>query len=109
MSLLNEIHSFPFTMEKIRCWFTKSESPSCQILSDLHLEVGQQYGSFKIPPAAPYLILAGDIGRLIDYDAYLGFLAIQTTNFDKVFLVLGNHEFYSLSFTTGLVQARKLE
>lgn len=96
-------------MEKIRCWFTMSESPSCQILSDLHLEVGQQYGSFNIPPAAPYLILAGDIGRLIDYDAYLGFLATQTTNFDKIFLVLGNHEFYGFSFTAGLEQARKLE
>jgi predicted phosphodiesterase len=55
------------------------------------------------------LVLAGDIGRLIDYDSYLAFLARQTQGFEKVFLVLGNHEFYGLSFTAGLEQARKME
>jgi predicted phosphodiesterase len=78
-------------------------------MSDLHLEVGQQYASFEIPPTAPYLILAGDIGRLIDYDSYLAFLAAQTARFELVFLILGNHEFYDLSITAGLEKARKLE
>ncbi|TVY34001.1 Uncharacterized protein LSUB1_G007902 [Lachnellula subtilissima] len=96
-------------MEKIRSLFSKSSSHSFQFLSDLHLEVGQQYSAFEIPPSAPYLVLAGDIGRLIDYDSYLAFLARQTQGFEKVFLVLGNHEFYGLSFTAGLEQARKLE
>ncbi|TVY34875.1 Uncharacterized protein LOCC1_G008748 [Lachnellula occidentalis] len=96
-------------MEKIRSLFSKSSSHSFQILSDLHLEVGQQYSTFEIPPSAPYLILAGDIGRLIDYDSYLAFLARQTQGFEKVFLVLGNHEFYGLSFSAGLEQAQKLE
>jgi predicted phosphodiesterase len=96
-------------MDKIRSLFSKSSSPAFQILSDLHLEVGQQYFSFKIPPSAPYLILAGDIGRLIDYDSYLAFLATQTAQFDQVFLILGNHEFYGLSFPVGLEEARKLE
>ncbi|TVY92920.1 Uncharacterized protein LAWI1_G004652 [Lachnellula willkommii] len=97
-------------MERIRSLFSKSSSShSFQILSDLHLEVGQQYSTFEIPPSAPYLILAGDIGRLIDYDSYLSFLARQMQGFEKVFLVLGNHEFYGLSFPAGLQQARNLE
>lgn len=82
---------------------------SFQILSDLHLEVGQQYSTFEIPVLAPYLILAGDIGRFIDYTAYLGFLKIQCLRFTKVFLVPGNHEFYEASHGEGLEQARKLE
>lgn len=101
--------SHPSIISKIRSLFNKSSSPSFQILSDLHLEVGQQYSSFIIPSLAPYLILAGDIGRLIDYDSYLAFLATQTAQFEKVFLVLGNHEFYGLSIVAGLEQARKLE
>jgi hypothetical protein len=75
-------------------------------MSDLHLEVGQQYASFDFPVTAQFLILAGEIGRLIDYDAYLEFLNPQT---ERVFLVLGNHEFYGLDFNTGLATARKLE
>lgn len=83
--------------------------PAFQVLSDLHLEVGQQYSSFIIPPSAPYLILAGDVDRLIDYESYLGFLTKQAAQFEKVFLVLGNHEFYGLSFLAGLERAAKLE
>ncbi len=86
-----------------------SNRDSFQILSDLRLEVGQQYSTFEVPPSAPYLILAGDIGRLVDYNSYLAFLARQTQRFDRVFLVLGNHEFYGLSFSAGLAQARKME
>ncbi|KAI9847536.1 MAG: hypothetical protein M1838_000835 [Thelocarpon superellum] len=43
-------------------------------MSDLHLEAGRQYTTFDLPTRAPYLILAGDIGRLADYDLYLDFL-----------------------------------
>lgn len=80
-----------------------------QINSDLHLEIGQQYSSFEIKPSADYLILAGDIGRLIDYEDFLGFLRIQTAQFKLVFLVLGNHEFYGDTFEAGLQNARRLE
>ncbi|KAF4633520.1 hypothetical protein G7Y89_g4603 [Cudoniella acicularis] len=96
-------------MKKLRSLFNKSFSTSFQILSDLHLEVGQQYLSYEIPPSAPYLILGGDIGRLIDFDSYLAFLARQTNNFKTVFLVLGNHEFCGLSSAGALEQAKKLE
>ncbi|KAK7544375.1 Metallo-dependent phosphatase-like protein [Phyllosticta citribraziliensis] len=96
-------------MQRLYSLFSFSRSPSFQILSDLHLEVGQQYSSFDIPASAPHLILAGDIGRLKDYDPYLEFLRRQTEQFETVFLVLGNHEFYGITFGEGLELARQLE
>lgn len=89
-------------------WPTGSPS-KFQVLSDLHLEVGDQYQSFHIPVQAPFLILAGDIGRLQDYDQYLSFIATQCANFHAVYLVLGNHEFYGLSRPDGLARAHRLE
>jgi len=86
-----------------------SSRPSFQILSDLHLEIGQQYLAFQVPVSAPYLILAGDIGRFIDYSSYLAFLKSQCSRFTKVFLIPGNHEFYETSHGDGLELARKLE
>jgi hypothetical protein len=47
--------------------------------------------------ATPYLILAGDIGQLVDYELYLDYLRSQCCLFTPVFLVLGNHESYGLS------------
>ena len=80
-----------------------------QVMSDLHLEVGNQYQSFQVPVQAPFLLLAGDIGRLQDYENYLSFIATQCDNFDMVCLVLGNHEFYGMSRCDGLALAHKLE
>lgn len=96
-------------VDKIRTLFTNPSTSSFQILSDLHLEVCSQYYTFDIPPSAPYLILAGDTGRLIDYEGYLAFLAKQSAQFERVFWVLGNHEFYHLSYASALEQARRLE
>lgn len=89
--------------------FFKRPSASFQTLSDLHLEVNQQYSSFEVPVSSKYLILAGDIGRLQDYKEYLAFLQKQTNDFEIVFLVLGNHEFYNGSFESGLKKAAQLE
>ncbi|CAI7625395.1 unnamed protein product [Penicillium glandicola] len=86
----------------------KRSSSSFQILSDLHLEINQQY-SFEIPVCSKYLILAGDIGRLKDYNNYRDFLQTQTSKFEIVFLTLGNHEFYETSFNSGLDKAKQLE
>ncbi|OAA61260.1 Ser/Thr protein phosphatase [Niveomyces insectorum RCEF 264] len=83
-------------------------SQQFQILSDLHLEVGQQYATFTFPVSAPCLVLAGDIGRLVDYDGYRTFLAAQVTRYQNVFLVLGNHEFYGLDYASGLTTAQRL-
>lgn len=82
--------------------------PRIQVLSDLHLEVGQQYLSFDFPVSAPWLVLAGDIGRLVDYEAYLHFLNRQAERYDRVFLVPGNHEFYGLDHQAGIKKAREL-
>lgn len=79
-----------------------------QVLSDLHLEVGQQYSSFDFPVSAPWLVLAGDIGRLIDHGAYLDFFSRQAGRYERVFLVLGNHEFYGLDHQTAIDKAREL-
>ncbi|KAG6039841.1 hypothetical protein E4U41_002019 [Claviceps citrina] len=79
-----------------------------QLLSDLHLEIGQQYSSYTFPVSAPYLLLGGDIGRLIDYDGYRQFLEAQVSRYKKVFLVLGNHEFYGIDYQSGLDEARRL-
>jgi predicted phosphodiesterase len=86
-----------------------STSTGFQVLSDLHLEVGQQYSLFDFPAAAPYLILAGDIGRFKDYNALLNFLTAQTERFRLVFLVLGNHEFYESPHSKTLDLALKME
>ncbi|KAL4992668.1 Metallo-dependent phosphatase-like protein [Aspergillus falconensis] len=86
-----------------------SHSASFQVVSDLHLEVNQQYSSFDIPVRAKHLILAGDIGRLVDYDSYRIFLERQISQFERVFLVLGNHEFYNDTFSAGLKKAQQLE
>lgn len=85
-------------------------NPKCrvQILSDLHLEVGQQYSTFTFPASAPFLILAGDIGRMVGYRDCRGFLESQVSRYKKVFLVLGNHEFYGLGYQSTIDEARRL-
>ncbi|KAL2849596.1 putative calcineurin-like phosphoesterase [Aspergillus pseudoustus] len=85
-----------------------TKSVPLQILSDIHLEATNAYETFSIPPCSPYLILAGDVGRLIDYDAYLSFLQRQTAQFERVFLVLGNHEFCDKSFEESIKKAQQL-
>ncbi|KAI4209747.1 MAG: hypothetical protein LQ351_007343 [Letrouitia transgressa] len=77
-------------------------------MSDLHLEVGLQYQGFNIPAKAPYLVLAGNVGNLTHYDLYLTFLKIQCTNFERVFLVLGSHEFFGTSHQEGIRLAKSL-
>ncbi|KAK3191200.1 hypothetical protein K4F52_002788 [Lecanicillium sp. MT-2017a] len=88
---------------------TESQPPEIQILSDLHLELNQQYKTYTFPVTAPILLLAGDTGRLVDYDAYLHFIAAQTARYEKVLLVLGNHEFFGATYEEGLNAAVKLE
>ncbi|TPR07543.1 CorA-like Mg2+ transporter family protein [Aspergillus niger] len=93
-----------------KVWSSSYQSSvSFQILSDLHLEVNQQYSSYEIPACAEYLILAGDVGRLTDYNDYRNFLQKQTDRFRSVFLLLGNHEFFNETFDTGIEMAKQLE
>lgn len=96
-------------LQKLRTFFSGKQALPFHVLSDLHLEVDQQYASFEFPVCADYLILAGDVGCLADYDAYLYFLQKQAERFVTVFLVLGNHEFYKESFESGVEKTRRLE
>ncbi|KAF3912288.1 hypothetical protein AA313_de0203780 [Arthrobotrys entomopaga] len=78
-----------------------------QLVSDIHLEIfdpvfkNQGHLEYTIPRQCPYLILAGDIGTLNQPENYLCFLRRHCEIFDRVFLVLGNHEFYGTSRRDG--------
>lgn len=61
-----------------------------QIASDLHLEFGQHV---NITPHAPLLALLGDIGAPFQ-PHYADFLSTQSKQFEQVFVLLGNHEYY---------------
>ncbi|KAF3088286.1 hypothetical protein TWF102_006617 [Orbilia oligospora] len=83
-----------------------------QVVSDLHLELtdtvhgNRGYFEYNIAQNCPYLILAGDIGTLNQPDNYLAFLRRHCEVFEKVFLVLGNHEFYGTSRREGLANLK---
>ncbi|QKX63849.1 uncharacterized protein TRUGW13939_11020 [Talaromyces rugulosus] len=79
-----------------------------QVWSDLYIDLGGNY-HLTFPKCAPYLILAGDIGRLKDYDKYLEFIKAQTDRFSTVFLVLGNYEYYGGDLRDGRAAAGRLE
>lgn len=64
---------------------------SFQIYSDLHMEFRNSFP--KIEPIVENLILAGDIGK-ISNKHYLDFIDYVSKFWKKVFIVLGNHEFY---------------
>lgn len=68
------------------------ESFKFQLFSDIHLEFSKK--SFpKIPKLEDYLILAGDIGK-INTNNFKDFFDYCSNNWEKVFYVLGNHEYY---------------
>lgn len=73
-----------------------------QFMSDLHLERVKYDYTFDTAQKASILLLAGDIGRFCDLDAYKTFLANQCARYDMVLLLAGNHEFYGSSRQEGL-------
>ncbi|CEJ80610.1 hypothetical protein VHEMI00784 [[Torrubiella] hemipterigena] len=79
-----------------------------QVQSDLHLELGHQYATYRFPATAPFLLLAGDVGCLKDYAAYKNFLSAQASRFDRIFLVLGNHEFHGSEYQDAIATAKSL-
>ena len=70
-----------------------------QYMSDLHTEVS---GSARVQfaPAAPLLLLAGDIGQP-GHPAYAELLDSASRAYTHVFLIAGNHEFYHESIESG--------
>lgn len=74
-----------------------------QLYSDMHIEL--QSNCYPIlKPLAPYLFLAGDIAQ-IDKPNFKPFFDYISKNWNRVFYVLGNHEFYHKNKTH--IQLRK--
>ncbi|KAI9799503.1 MAG: hypothetical protein M1833_004025 [Piccolia ochrophora] len=73
-----------------------------QIMSDLFLETSGCYTTFNIPRRAPFLVLAGNIGRLCNYGTYYFFIHKQCKAFEHVYLVPGNDDFTDRSRDEGL-------
>ena len=62
-----------------------------QYVSDLHLEISKTLPN--IQRQAPNLILAGDVG-IPTQDIYDKFLKYVSDQFETVFIITGNHEYY---------------
>jgi hypothetical protein len=71
-----------------------------QYISDIHLETHDKHdtGSLSpqmfVKPSAPYLILSGDIG-IPELKAYRAFLEWASPNWERIFILAGNHEYYT--------------
>ena len=71
------------------------------ILSDIHTEFWQREADYYSPGKGEVLVLAGDIGNVNDltpYSYFYRFLKEAGENYDRVFMVMGNHEFYGYDF-----------
>lgn len=66
-----------------------------QLVSDLHLELNNvnDYNDI-ISISAPILCLGGDIGNPMQ-ENYIGLLDWCHENYEKVFIITGNHEYYT--------------
>jgi hypothetical protein len=82
-----------YLKEKLLRTDNMASGVSVQLMSDLHLEMNQQYDIYMITPRAPMLALLGDIGRTCDKGLF-DFIKAQLEQFKVVFYVLGNHEPY---------------
>ena len=84
-----------------------SRGCSIQFASDLHLE--GVFGRRREPPvdliipAAKYLVLAGDICTLTPdvLPPYTAWLRRVAADFERVFVLAGNHEYYGVSLAEG--------
>ena len=72
-------------------------SLNIQYCSDLHLEFPENRKFIKdnpLKPAAPILVLAGDIMLFADMEKGEDFLSYVADNFETTYWVPGNHEYY---------------
>lgn len=68
-----------------------------QVLSDIHLEQSAEGKCFlHLQALSPYLFLVGDIGH-VSSTSWKMFIEYCTKTWKQVFIVLGNHEYYSLT------------
>jgi predicted phosphodiesterase len=87
-----------------------------QIMSDLHLEgsfrcaggdVLPGYDVFDCNPSSPVLALLGDIGLVVQ-DGLFAFLQRQLSKYEKIFFVMGNHEYYRTNQVSQLSRLTRL-
>ena len=81
------------------------------LLSDLHLELTPKkegYDTFNFPRTAPNLILAGDIGCVVD-DQYVTFMKRACEAYTNVYFVLGNHCAYGTNWDDAVKKAKDLD
>jgi hypothetical protein len=69
---------------------------SFQVISDLHIEFGKRTFKEYCITSAANLLIAGDIGYPNE-EAFKCFLGECSINFERVFFVAGNHEYYNCS------------
>lgn len=76
-----------------------------RLLSDIHLEFHKDPTKFiqwvKQLPSCDALILAGDVATPKTIPKLVEFLQAVTRDYDKIFYVLGNHEYYHPGTTIG--------
>ena len=79
------------------------------VLSDIHLEMDKcdKEISSYFNNKADYLFLLGDIGNPYE-ESYTRFLKYCTNNYQKVFLVAGNHEMYHKTVYETVTKLRQL-
>ena len=80
------------------------ESIRIQYTSDIHLEFLKNEPNLEdfVIPSAPYLAILGDLGYPGSKN-YLTFLEKASQQYQKVFVIAGNHEFYSESSMTDIM------
>lgn len=89
---------------RLRCY----RMSRIQIVSDVHLEFHSKKSIPTITPCAPFLALLGDIGKPFT-EQYRQFIQTQSKQFEKVFVVMGNHEYYNSNFTAEVTLERTRE
>nr|WIL03362.1 metallophosphoesterase [Cedratvirus plubellavi] len=76
-----------------------------QVVSDLHLEFHTTLSFLKLAPCADYLALCGDVGSPA-LPLYREFISWCSERWKMVFLVAGNHEYYSARKTVPEIKER---
>lgn len=84
------------------------------IVSDVQLsKVDSTVLKYILNPINPYLIVAGDVTRVENWDILVSFFAVACTNYRMVYYVPGNHEYYTgnpnLTMSVIELRLKKLE
>ena len=78
------------------------------LLSDLHLERDpRNYYRYEFPATAPHLILAGDIGNVVDR-GFEHFLLRAALSYLMVVFILGNHEPWGTTLPSAIARCKEI-